>query len=492
MAGEKVKKGFAFYLLMLILILVAAFFVIITIMIFSPGQDILGFKYFSYNDTLTYIETTNDERPIDFSSISQINVECGSASVNVRKGSVENDTISITNNSIGFAKASDNTDFTHSITLEGTTLNIAVTEPQGFLHFSNDISINIIVPETAPEGESVYGLQNTELVIKTGSGNVNIGLSNHENEELDATNTISPRMVDISTGSGTITFNKYCDSNFTDISLYTTSGRITSNISLKVSDEDAYIGTESGTVDLGNVTFVGMDGVNKDVSKILNVQNSTGTISIDEMAGTVSIVTESGTFNFGTVEGHLSANNTRDRIDSPTINANHVMQDVSIPYGNGANISLGQVDGQVNIATISGNVRIGYDSNLSSTSWISTDSGNIEAYIADRSGATGVIHNFETNSGSIAVTYNSEIRSANSLVSNSGNLTLNIRSRYPFLLEVKDSAEEYRTLSENVSFEFIDSNEYEMPFYLNNYTGNENRVLMQTDGEIRGYLIPIA
>ena len=71
MAKDKVKKGFAFYLMMLILILVAAFMVWVTIMMFSPGKDILGIKYYKYEYNNDYVHTTDESQtPINFSNIS--------------------------------------------------------------------------------------------------------------------------------------------------------------------------------------------------------------------------------------------------------------------------------------------------------------------------------------------------------------------------------------------------------------------------------------
>ena len=60
MADNKVKRGFFFYLLMFILLIVAFVGICMTIMLFNPGKDVLGFCYYK-NNINQKITVTTDE-----------------------------------------------------------------------------------------------------------------------------------------------------------------------------------------------------------------------------------------------------------------------------------------------------------------------------------------------------------------------------------------------------------------------------------------------
>ena len=165
MAGDKVKKGFAFYLLMFILLIVAVFLGILTFMLFSPQKDVLGFKYFSFSESEQVVQTTAKE-DINFSSLNEIRVNAKKASVNVLKSNVDKDTIEFVNNSIGFARSEQNTVFTRELILDKMNgiLTINVTEPEDFLLFSNNIEVNIIVPSVLGVNE-IYTIINNNHII---------------------------------------------------------------------------------------------------------------------------------------------------------------------------------------------------------------------------------------------------------------------------------------------------------------------------------------
>ncbi len=497
MAGDKVKKGFAFYLLMFILLIVAVFLGILTFMLFSPQKDVLGFKYFSFNESDQVVQTTANE-DINFSTLNKIKINAKNASVNVMKSNVVTDTIEFVNNSIGFARSEQNTTFNREIILDKANgiLTINVTEPEGFLHFSNNIQVNILVPSELQDAEGIKSINynqllNTEISVTTDSGNVNLGLATSDKEEMTAYNTIAPANINIRTGSGSIKFNKYITSRFSNLTLVTGSGSISSEIGLTIMGNGGVnkISTTNGRIDISNITMTNVAWTQSN-SELLNVNVGNGSFNCDKFVGTISVVTTSGKVNIGELTGHFSANNTKDFIDAPTFNVKKVGGDVSIPHGNNANIEIGQVDGYINIDLEGGRVKIGSEKGISERSWISTKSGGIEAYIADEK--VGVIHNFESNNGEINVTFASDIRSHTSILSNTGNVNLNIRSGYKFLLEVKTTDGKYvDPLNDKVSFEFIDAKEYKMPFGVHGYTGTANSVLIQTDGQVRGKLLSI-
>ena len=115
MAGDKVKKGFGFYLFMLLLLLLAAFLIIVMVMLFSPGTSILGYKYFSYNYSsgkeIVQTETTASSEeslktPLNFDQINEFVINCDYANVIVSKSNDEKsqDCVKITNTAKGFAR----------------------------------------------------------------------------------------------------------------------------------------------------------------------------------------------------------------------------------------------------------------------------------------------------------------------------------------------------------------------------------------------------
>ncbi len=497
MAGDKVKKGFAFYLLMFILLIVAVFLGILTFMLFSPQKDVLGFKYFSFSESEQVVQTTAKE-DINFSSLNEIRVNAKKASVNVLKSNVDKDTIEFVNNSIGFARSEQNTVFTRELILDKMNgiLTINVTEPEGFLHFSNNVEVNILVPSEIGDKEDEKSINynqllTTKLTISTDSGNVSLGLSSSDKEEMTAYNTIAPSNIDIRTGSGSIKFNKYITSRFSNINLVTGSGSISSEVGLTIMGNNGTnkISTSNGKINISTVTMTGYAWT-ADKEELLNVNIGNGTFNCDKFLGTISVVTTNGNVNINELSGHFSANNTKDFIEAPSFNIKKVGGDVSIPHGNNAKIEIGQVDGYINIDLNGGKAKVGAMKGINDRSWISTDSGIIEAYVADEK--LGVIHNFESNNGEINVTFTSEIRSHTSILSNTGNVNLSIRSGYKFLLEVKTTDGKYvETLNDKVSFEFIDSKEYKMPFGVHGYTGTASSVLIQTNGQVRGKLLPL-
>ena len=162
MAENKVRKGFTTYLFVLLLLIVTAFLIVIVVMLFSPFKNILGLKYYSYNfDKI--ITNASGGQPITLETISDINFDCNSATIEIiRDTNVDNGGVRIENYSTGFATASANTDFDYKVyyTDSNSVLNIEVDEPDGFLKFSNNISITLIVAAKID-----YALENTKINI---------------------------------------------------------------------------------------------------------------------------------------------------------------------------------------------------------------------------------------------------------------------------------------------------------------------------------------
>ena len=148
MADNKVRKGFLFYLLMLILLLVAVFFVLVVIMVFSPGLDIMGYKYFSNvsEKLITQISNTDGTLTrVDLSQPVDILINGNLTNVEIVRDSVVKEfTIKIENYQTGFAYADQNTDVSYSIKYEKPItasyyqLKIDIVNAEDFMYFNNN------------------------------------------------------------------------------------------------------------------------------------------------------------------------------------------------------------------------------------------------------------------------------------------------------------------------------------------------------------------
>ena len=548
--ADKVKKGFAFYLIMFILLIVAAFVVIVTVMLFSPGKSILGFKYFT-NGTddgkvLDVIETKVIESGTEkstfstfkFDNVSQININTNVAAVNVYKSeNVFLDTVQIVANSSGFAKAAQNTNFTiknfemiddpadtstSNSANRKKIINIDIVEPEGFLYFSKNFSVNIIVPEKRGEIDSAtgelkedkdgkpilmgnnYRLENTKINIETKKGKVNIGDSvkkkvegkNEKGETVmvdpvvSVLNSVAPKMLNIKTDSGRINFNKYSEIQLTNSNLVTNTGSITSVVNAYFNDNNS-ITTQSGKIYFPEVLGRVVYGDNASdyqgyKSAILSLNIGNGKFESEDVRIGVNLTVENGQFKVNKkMYGLLSTGNSRDKINKAEINVASLSGQLSIPYGGNSKINVGEVDRDVNIAIKNGSVNIG-DIRANRKVRIASEKGNISVAPS----ATSDVR-IETVSGNVKVTFEKGMTSCNTeIVSKSGNVSFAVLSSTGFVLEIKDENGEYvKTLNKNISLDFIDVKEYDSPMKINDYTGSDNLLSIQTGGKINGGII---
>lgn len=549
--ADKVKKGFAFYLIMFILLIVAAFVVIVTVMLFSPGKSILGFKYFANGaddgKVLDVIETKVIESGTEkttfstfkFDNVSQININTNVAAVNVYKSeNVFLDTVQIVANSSGFAKAAQNTNFTiknfEMIDDPADTstnsanrkkiINIDIVEPEGFLYFSKNFSVNIIVPEKRGEIDSAtgelkedkdgktilkennYRLENTKINIETKKGKVNIGDSvkkkvegkNEKGETVmvdpvvSVLNSVAPKMINIKTDSGRINFNKYSEIQLTNSNLVTNTGSITSVVNAYFNNNNS-ITTQSGKIYFPEVLGRVVYGDNASdyqgyKSAILSLNIGNGKFESEDVRIGVNLTVENGQFKVNKkMYGLLSTGNSRDKINKAEINVASLSGQLSIPYGGNSKINVGEVDRDVNIAIKNGSVNIG-DIRANRKVRIASEKGNISVAPS----ATSDVR-IETVSGNVKVTFEKGMTSCNTeIVSKSGNVSFAVLSSTGFVLEIKDANGEYvKTLNKNISLDFVDVKEYDSPMKINDYTGSDNLLSIQTGGKINGGIINI-
>ena len=224
MAQEGIKKGFFFYFGLFVLFLIAVFLIICVIMIFNPGKTILWMQYFTSSSAENVTKTTDTGEAINFDTISRIEVDCSYADVQVKiDGDIGESCVRIENNAKGFATAEQARPFSYSVVNENGTLKIAVTEPVGFIYFSNDISITINIDSNYFNGEFFpkYSFDNMAFNIKTTDGNITFGSVGFESQPF------APASITAKTTGGSIYLSENMKfNNLSQISLETDNGDI--------------------------------------------------------------------------------------------------------------------------------------------------------------------------------------------------------------------------------------------------------------------------
>lgn len=467
MAG-KIKKGFTSYLVVLLIAIVAAFLLCITIMLFSPFKNILGFKYFVYSKEIppVYNETGSTSGMFDFANIQEINVNCSYASVIVeRTKTVDSHAIKFTNLTSGFAKADQNTDFDYELSYEDaskTVLNISVHEPEGFLYFNKKVEIKILVPYQA-----TYSLSNTKIDITNTSGNIYIG----NNSEITnvGENEIDLNSLSVKTNSGKILIFPYIEQNIENLFLKSQKGEIEVKKDIIVSNQ---LNVYSNS---GDVTFSQINYLNASDYVLLDLENSKFTASL--IKGNVNLMLNSGNFDVDKIEGSVVSNNATKQMGNAKIVIGEVTGAVSLPFLNNTSIRVKEINSGSDFYAHStkGNIII---SKTNGKVYAETASGDIVVK------TTGDDIDLKTQSGDINVVYDSvSIANQLDLASIKGKINMKVKSELAFTLSVLDTSERPRT--NNVNISFIDG-KFTNPLKINDGT---QKVVVISNGQINISLI---
>lgn len=468
MAENKVRKGFTTYLFVLLLLIVTAFLIVIVVMLFSPFKNILGLKYYSYNfDKI--ITNASGGQPITLETISDINFDCNSATIEIiRDTNVDNGGVRIENYSTGFATASANTDFDYKVyyTDSNSVLNIEVDEPDGFLKFSNNISITLIVAAKID-----YALENTKININNTSGSVLIGNANRleqNEEEIGISSVLDINNIHITKSGGEVQFRSQLENNFDNIFI-STSGSVISNVDNLRVNNSFTINSREGKFNFKKVSFVGQDTESVNIS--LNIVD--GDFDADALSGNIDLNLRGGYFDVNKVEGSVIANNTLSQMKGAKIEIGTVNGNISLPYANSSNVHILEMtqDSQAYIHSTSGNVKIDA---LRGKAWIETTSGdvNIHSYNDDLE--------IKTTSGDINVIYEADtINKELYFYSNSGKIDVKVKSNLAFILRIYGNDNKYRDDSK-IDFQLQDKS-FANPLTINNGT---KYLTINTDGRV--------
>lgn len=350
MAQEKIKKGFFFYFGLFVLILIAVFMVCLVVMIFNPGKTILWMKYFT-NDTVYAVSKTYDNQDIDLGTLQKLSIECSYADVVVKCNidpNLKQEGIYIINHAKGFAGAKTDATFSFRAEFVGTNhLQITVSEPQGFLHFSKDVEIVVHSQATA---SSPNNFQNLALeVVGTADCDVHIG------ENSSGALVVKPKEVDVKTATGNVYFESKFDMHNSILSVETTKGSVRSFV--EVDDSHKGISTDK---DVSLVTTNGNINVDVVNAANLNVECISGNVNFGTVTAVeTSVACKDGNYVFGTVNGKLTFLRSTSTIITPNIVIGVMNGEFDLAMDGtevlaNPNISIGRTNGNVNIVAEKG------------------------------------------------------------------------------------------------------------------------------------------
>lgn len=471
------KKGIMFYIGLLLLAVFGFALVMLVVLYFSPGTEILGFKFYKYSETNVCEVTTDDsETPLEIGEsgkYSEIQINAGYAEVKVEKSNAyDKDSVVIVNNAQGFVMAKDEVKFGYSVLVEGDVLKVNVTEPNGFLNFSKDIKVIIQIAN-----KEANPFASTKFTVKNSSGNITIG----EKENSPYSYTFNTGALDLTTDSGSVRITNTVNydedlktqtfpslklniggGNFTanaesvktegDLILQSTSGKF--NATGFEANGNIYIKTESGTYDVTSVT-----------TSLLNVECKNGYFYIDNINGNVKF--PSADMN----------------IETPYFKSKMIGGNIQVIAGNNIKLEVDSVFGNADISTTGGSVTIGSGKNsgILGTANIKTESGKILAYIKD---GNDNIKDFTTDSGEVEIYLLGQVQTSTVVNSKNGNVKVKFQTgkAYKFYFTYQTKTDEYDM--SRVSFVDYPNITLENPFVYTEVAENRGEVEIHTDANV--------
>ena len=468
MAGKNVNRGFAGYLLILLLMVIAAFLITVVVMFLSPFKPILGYEYISYEKVYDIDKETTaleGDDKINFTSLKEIDIDCGYAEVSVgRNSKIDHPVVRITNNVVGFAKESQDTRLLYKVYYTDNTkqvVKIETKEPDAFLYLNKKVKIELLVPK-----HFETSFNNTKISIVNNSGSVYLG---NKIEIQEGYTDITFKSLSIKTASGSVVFNPFTKTTYNDLFIKTENGSVTSNVNLDVNNS-LYISSQSGKVALKNLSILGSEDIKLDLKD--------SKFEANLINGNVDFNIKDGYFTVGKISGYLISNNATEQIGSARITINELEGHISLPYANNAVIKIKQMTpgSQAYINGLKSSVQI---DDVNGLAIIKTTNGNIDVH------SSGGDLTIETETGKVNVVYEAnEIDNALNFVSKTGQIDLKIKGNLKFVATFKNCKGVNRT-STDISIARYDSN-FKNPLVVNDGTKPIN---FTSDGKINISLI---
>ena len=482
MAQEGIKKGFFFYFGLFVLFLIAVFLIICVIMIFNPGKTILWMQYFTSSSAENVTETTDTGVAINFDTISRIEVDCSYADVQVKiDGDIGESCVRIENNAKGFATAEQARPFSYSVVNENGTLKIAVTEPVGFIYFSNDISITINIDSNYFNGEFFpkYSFDDMAFNIKTTDGNITFGSVGFESQPF------APASITAKTTGGSIYLSENMKfNNLSQISLETDNGDIRTQgnnlgedlSGIEVTGADVNLTTKTGDISL--------DLVKINTSGTLKIANDNGNVTISNLDVPHRNITSSnqgdkesygiqmdsyeGNYYIDTIIGDLSFSPSEDILGSPNIRIGTITGDMLVSSSIDANpdVTIETMNGNIYSFGTNGNYII---NNMNGSANIDIESGSVDIkFVEQTNKGTDVI---TSTNGAITIGFKGPINHTMTVTSDSANINFNFLNNVNFVANayVNDGTNDQ-------SNEMV--NDDKITVNIGNYHGDKNPVLV--------------
>ena len=444
MAQEGIKKGFFFYFGLFVLFLIAVFLIICVIMIFNPGKTILWMQYFTSSSAKNVIETTDTGEAINFGTISRIEVDCSYADVQVKiDGDIGESCVRIENNAKGFATAEQARPFSYSVVNENGTLKIAVTEPVGFIYFSNDISITINIDSNYFNGEFFpkYSFDDMAFNIKTTDGNITFGSVGFESQPF------APASITAKTTGGSIYLSENMKfNNLSQISLETDNGDIRTQgnnlgedlSGIEVTGADVNLTTKTGDISLDLVKIntsgtlkIANDNGNVTISKLdVPNRNITETNQGDKESYGIQMDSYEGNYYIDTIIGDLSFSPSEDILGSPNIRIGTITGDMLVSSSIDANpdVTIETMNGNIYSFGTNGNYII---NNMNGSAVIDIESGSVDIkFVAQTNDGEDII---TSTTGAITIGFKGPIKHTMTVTSDSGNIKFNFLNNVGFV-----------------------------------------------------------
>ena len=482
MAQEGIKKGFFFYFGLFVLFLIAVFLIICVIMIFNPGKTILWMQYFTSSSAKNVTETTDTGEAINFDTISRIEVDCSYADVQVKiDGDIGESCVRIENNAKGFATAEQARPFSYSVVNENGTLKIAVTEPVGFIYFSNDISITINIDSNYFNGEFFpkYSFDNMAFNIKTTDGNITFGSVGFESQPF------APASITAKTTGGSIYLSENMKfNNLSQISLETDNGDIRTQgnnlgedlSGIEVTDADVNLTTKTGDISLDLVKIntsgtlkIANDNGNVTISKLdVPNRNITSSNQGDKESYGIQMDSYEGNYYIDTIIGDLSFSPSEDILGSPNIRIGTITGDMLVSSSIDANpdVTIETMNGNIYSFGTNGNYII---NNMNGSANIDIESGSVDIkFVEQTNKGTDVI---TSTNGAITIGFKGPINHTMMVTSDSANINFNFLNNVDFVANayVNDGTNDQ-------SNEMV--NDDKITVNIGNYHGDKNPVLV--------------
>lgn len=448
MAQGTVKKGFFFYFGLFVLLLVAVFLICLVVMMFNPGSTVLWMKYFT-SDVTYAVSKTSDGTEFDLGSgsISKVVVNCGYADVSVvaSQAYANKDGLYIVNNAKGFQAASGAKAFSCHVTLDEGVLTLDVTEPNGFLYFSKNITVVI------NNVDNTLKLGNIEIEVNsTGDGDITFGGNSNKHET-----SVAVKGADIDTESGNIVFHK----NFITNSLTTPSSFVTNSGKILAIENDmnfntsVLLGTASGRMNFDKVNV----GTNT-----LSLKNKKGAIAIGEItASKIDVVCSQGNFKFEKINGDIDFNQSIDTIISPIIEINEITGNFNIFAINSEisvspDIRISKIDGDLTVLASKGAVVVGEANGAVAIEGINENGkGNLNTNVVIGEANTNSLR-FVSETGNVKIGFNGDVSNDVFIKTKSSKIEVNITNKANFKAVAKRYATEDFVEDKNITLS-IDS-----------------------------------